>query len=388
MINFKLLTILILGLSISIQILTAFRAVKLIEITGKRTAWSFIAVALVLMALRRIVPFFRSIIEFNNYTPDIINETIALIISICMAFGIWRIKPLFIERKRIENELRTKTLELDQYFTNALDLLCIADTDGFFRRLNPEWEITLGYPVSELIGKQFIDFVHPADKEATLEALSSLAKQEKIRGFVNRFRCIDGSYRWIEWRSFPSDKVIYAAARDITGRKRMEEALNASEAELRTLINTMTDIIFVGNSEGRYLKIVETNSSLLYRPSAELVGKTLHEVFPKDQADFFLNQIRQVLNTRKSVNFEYSLPIEYKTMWFYATISPMTEDRTLIVSRNITELKQAEAELKEQMNEINQYNKLMLGREDKMIELKKEINNLLEEEGKPKRYDV
>lgn len=123
-------------------------------------------------------------------------------------------------------------------------------------------------------------------------------------------------------------------------RKRAEEALSASEAELRTLIHSMTDLIFIGNSEGRYLKIVDTNSPLLYKPSKDLLGKTLHEVFPREQADFFLHHIRQALNTRKSVNFEYSLPIGEQVMWFYATISPMADDTTLMVARDITERKQ------------------------------------------------
>jgi PAS domain S-box-containing protein/putative nucleotidyltransferase with HDIG domain len=139
---------------------------------------------------------------------------------------------------------------------------------------------------------------------------------------------------------------VQAIGRDITERKQMEEALSKSESELRTLINTMTDVIFVGNSEGRFLKIVDTNASLLYKPSQELLGRTLHEVFPKDQADFFLKQLRQALETKKSVDFEYNLLIGDQVLWFFATVSPMTEDQTLMVARNITAQKQAEEALR------------------------------------------
>ena len=72
------------------------------------------------------------------------------------------------ERKRAEEELRTKTEDLDRFFTVALDLLCIADTDGYFRRLNPQWQAVLGYPVAELEGRRFLDLVHPEDLEATM----------------------------------------------------------------------------------------------------------------------------------------------------------------------------------------------------------------------------
>ncbi len=137
------------------------------------------------------------------------------------------------ERKRAEEALREKTAELDRYFTNALDLLCIADTDGYFQRLNKEWEATLGYSVQELEGTRFLDYVHPDDKEATLAALSRLEKQKEVLNFVNRYRSKDGSYRWIEWRSSPVGKMIYAAARDITERKRAEAQIEHALRETR-----------------------------------------------------------------------------------------------------------------------------------------------------------
>ena len=141
------------------------------------------------------------------------------------------------ERKHAEKALQEKTEELDRYFTNALDLLCIADTDGYFRRLNPEWESTLGYSVSELEGRRFLDFVHPEDLEATLLTVSRLTGQNEVLNFTNRYRCRNGAYRWLEWRSFPSGKRIYAVAHDITERKRAEEALHRLNRELRAISN-------------------------------------------------------------------------------------------------------------------------------------------------------
>jgi len=159
--------------------------------------------------------------------------------------------------------------------------------------------------------------------------------------------CKDGSLRHIEFRMSSIGEKHLITFMDLTEHKRMEEAVRASETELRTLISAMTDVIFVGNSEGRYLKIIETNPSLLYKPSQDLLGKTLHEVFPKDQADFFLNHLREALATQKSVNFEYSLSIDDKKMWFYATATPISDDQTLMVARDITSRKLAEEALQE-----------------------------------------
>ena len=126
------------------------------------------------------------------------------------------------EEMRAQEALREKSEELDQFFTTSLDLFCIADTNGIFRRLNPEWEKTLGYTLAELEGKRFLDFVHPDDMEATLVAIADLNLQRDVINFTNRFRCRDGSYRWIEWRSRAQGTLIYAAARDITEMKRSE----------------------------------------------------------------------------------------------------------------------------------------------------------------------
>ncbi|HQF39080.1 MAG TPA: PAS domain S-box protein [Opitutaceae bacterium] len=136
------------------------------------------------------------------------------------------------ERKRAEALLREKQEELDRYFSSSLDLLCIADTDGHFIRLNPEWEKVLGYPVAELEGQVFLDYVHPDDLQSTLAAVGELAGQNEVRSFENRYRRRDGSYAWIEWRAKPVGPRIYAVARDITERKRIEATLRATNREL------------------------------------------------------------------------------------------------------------------------------------------------------------
>jgi PAS domain S-box-containing protein len=115
--------------------------------------------------------------------------------------------------------------ELKRFFTVNLDLLCIADIEGYFIKTNEAWSSILGYSTSELNGMKFLDFVHPDDIQATLDAMSQLGKGEEVLNFVNRYRCKDGSYRFIEWRSHPAGKLIYAAARDITDHKRTERLL-------------------------------------------------------------------------------------------------------------------------------------------------------------------
>jgi len=145
------------------------------------------------------------------------------------------------DRRQALDALRETTEELDAFFNHAQDLLCIADTDGHFRRLNPEWEKTLGYPLEALIDHRFMDLVHPDDVTATIEAVMQLSEQREVLNFINRYRHKDGTYRWIEWRSVPSGQIIYAAARDITNRKR-NETLLAAQKSLAEKLATVEDM--------------------------------------------------------------------------------------------------------------------------------------------------
>ncbi|HNV69189.1 MAG TPA: response regulator [Candidatus Ozemobacteraceae bacterium] len=140
------------------------------------------------------------------------------------------------ERRQAEADRDRKTEEINQLFNMSIDLLCIADVEGRFVRLNSTWEKTLGYTLSELEGKRYIEFVHPDDVAATLEAMAQLAAGKPIIDFSNRYRCRDGSFRLIEWRSKPyQNTFVYAAARDITERNQMQEALKKSEQQLQQM---------------------------------------------------------------------------------------------------------------------------------------------------------
>jgi PAS domain S-box-containing protein len=132
----------------------------------------------------------------------------------------------------------------ERFFDLSIDLLCQLSFNGYFKRLNPAWERTLGWSIAELTSQPFIEFVHPDDRERTL------AQNKEVRGggraleFENRYRCKDGTYRWLRWNAAPdaSWSVIYSVARDVTAQKEAEEErerlvreLQAALAEVRTL---------------------------------------------------------------------------------------------------------------------------------------------------------
>ncbi|MFN8242200.1 MAG: PAS domain S-box protein, partial [Bacteroidales bacterium] len=141
-------------------------------------------------------------------------------------------------RVKVEGALNEKTTELENFFSVALDLLCIADMTGHFLKLNKAWESILGYTIDDLENKLFLEFVHPDDLQPTLDAMAQLSMDNPILRFTNRYRTREGKYKHIEWHSVPVGDKIYAAARDVTERKRTEEF----EIELLQLSTKLTGI--------------------------------------------------------------------------------------------------------------------------------------------------
>lgn len=138
-----------------------------------------------------------------------------------------------------DTPLRPAGSELDErFFELSLDMLCVLDFSGHFKRLNPAWERTLGFTREELMAKPFIEFVHPDDRERTLSQNRTVRGGGQARFFENRYLCKDGSFRWFLWNAAPDPDrgVIYSVARDITERKAAEEEREALLTELRAAL--------------------------------------------------------------------------------------------------------------------------------------------------------
>jgi PAS domain S-box-containing protein len=128
-------------------------------------------------------------------------------------------------RARRSSRRRRAEREAERIFDLSLDILCIAGLDGYLKRVNPSFERTLGYSRSELTSRPFVEFVHREDRERSLAALDELARGQEVVEFENRYVCRDGSHRWLQWsvRPVPERGLVYAAARDVTERRRLAD---------------------------------------------------------------------------------------------------------------------------------------------------------------------
>lgn len=124
---------------------------------------------------------------------------------------------------QMTDELEDRMVRLKEYekfFEVSLDLMCIAGTDGYFKRVNPAFTRTLGWTEGELLERPFFDLVHPDDLGATEAVVAELKEGVPTVSFENRYRCTDGTYRTLVWASYPDPDtgLLYALARDVTHR--------------------------------------------------------------------------------------------------------------------------------------------------------------------------
>ena len=134
-------------------------------------------------------------------------------------------------RKRLQ-------VERENIFQLSQDMICIAGSDGFFKEVNPSWKKTLGWETREFLERPWLDFVHPDDRASTIKAGEKLLNGGDVTSFENRYKCRDGSYKWLSWNSFSDREAgrIYSVVRDVTERNEYMQALSDSEERFRTLV--------------------------------------------------------------------------------------------------------------------------------------------------------
>ncbi len=254
------------------------------------------------------------------------------------------------EYKRAEEALRESEQKFSKiFYASPVPVSINRVSDGRYIDVNESFLKRMGYKREEVIGHTSLEigaWVDPAERSEMLDILS---RQGSLRNFEAGFRTRSGeigtALLFREIIELAGEKYFIGTTLDITDRKRAEAALAASETELRALFVSMNGVVLVIDRDGVYRQIAPTNPNLLYKPPEELLGRTLQDVFPAEQAETFIGTIQQVVETQQTAHIEYQLIINERVVWFEAAISPMDFDSTLWVARDITDRKQAELEI-------------------------------------------
>jgi len=133
----------------------------------------------------------------------------------------------------LEQQVEERTRDRDRMWRLSTDVMLVARFEGTIEAVNPAWTTLFAWSEAEMLGRSFMDFVHPDDAVATAAAAGDLSSGSTIPRFENRYRHKDGSYRWLSWTAVPDEHFIHAVGRDVQAEKEAAEALRMTEEALR-----------------------------------------------------------------------------------------------------------------------------------------------------------
>lgn len=215
--------------------------------------------------------------------------------------------------QQMNQELKTQRDEMERFFKVNLDLLCITDSSGNFYTLNNAWEVALGYPIDYMLNRPIISFVHPDDVKETYDLMDKIIRtRTEVGGFTNRYRRIDGSYCYLEWKAMPFGDRIYASARDITKRIVAQKQLLNEKEHFQTTLMSVGDGIIVTDNRGFITELNRVASKLTSYKAEEAVGRNLFDIYKVDDHKTLGKElVNQVIKARKTVELT-SLTLETK----------------------------------------------------------------------------
>ncbi|TKB96369.1 PAS domain S-box protein [Pedobacter cryophilus] len=170
----------------------------------------------------------------------------------------------------------------NKLFKLTNDLICVAGTDGFFKKVNPAFNELLGWDESYLLKISFLDLTHPDDVVKTKLEIDQLEKGIVAVSFINRLRCNDGTYKYIQWATAPevSTGYLFSIGRDLTLEKQKEILLTNSEHKLRSFFENSQGFMCTHDVAGNFLTVNSSGAeSLGYLPE-EMTKMSLFDVVP------------------------------------------------------------------------------------------------------------
>lgn len=192
--------------------------------------------------------------------------------------------------------------DLERWFEVSLDMICIAGIDGYFKRIDPAFSEILGREEADLLRAPWLDFVHPDDRDLIGGELRKLAAGAPATAFENRWRCADGSYRWLAWRvaPAPSTEFLFGVVRDLTEQKRVLAILDESEARLRAVFDNAVEGFVVVDAAGTIETFNPAAEKIFGYRAAEVIGRNVSMLMPEPYRSAHDGYIQRYCRTREA----------------------------------------------------------------------------------------
>ncbi len=255
------------------------------------------------------------------------------------------------QRQQAEEALRLSEEKFSKAFRASPDLITITQlSDGRCIEVNDSFLHATGYTRADILGRRTTDlkiWVKPALRD---RARQLLKQQGAVRNLEYEFRTRAGDVRVglfsAEVIHFGGERCVLAVTHDITERKQAEEALRHSEAQNRALLNAIPDLMFRLSRDGTYLDLNAQSDRDLAVTRTQMFGKTVYDVLPPDVAQQRMHYIERALQTGNIQIFEYQLLNRGRLHDYEARVVVSGADEVLMIVRDISERKQAEAQLR------------------------------------------
>ncbi|MCH8120845.1 MAG: PAS domain S-box protein [Planctomycetes bacterium] len=260
------------------------------------------------------------------------------------------------ERKQAELSLKEAEAELKHTIEVVPCIIAKANAHtGYFTHCNPALSSILGFSSEEFLARPFIEFIHPDDRQSTINEVEKQLKGSPVAKFENRYICKDGSYKWLEWRATAADEkgVVYAAATDITERKKAEHALTESEEKYRRFYEDAPLGYQSLDASGNFLDVNKKWLNVLGYSKEEVIGRLFADFVAPESLETFVDDFHRFKESGQTRGTEFEMLRKDGsriTVSFDGNIEYDEEGRfrrTHCIMHNITERKKAEEALRE-----------------------------------------
>lgn len=271
------------------------------------------------------------------------------------------------DRKLAEAALQESERLFKAVFDQAFQFIGLLSVDGVVLTVNQTALDFGGITSSEVVGELFWETLWWRHSNAEQEKLKAAVSQAAAGEFIRYEVDIVGAGDIVASVDFSikpvKDKIgqvtlLILEGRDITQRKLAELALQSSLATNRALIEALPDLMFRLSSDGVFVNYKAGKGNNLLIPASEFLGKNIYEVMPPEVAEPILNCIKQALATGDVQIFEYERVVERKIFYCEARIAVSAENEVMAIVRDITERKQAEAEIRNALETERQLSEL------------------------------
>ena len=374
--------ILVLGCSIILQLTAAVMAFRLIKLTGRYKAWVVIAIALFLMAIRRIIPFYRLLTSDSSYQPESFNEILGLVLSLFFVLGIAKIVPLFIAIRQSEKEAKDSEEKYRSLFNNANDAIYLIDhRTQKILDCNKKATEMIGYTLEELKVLTYPE-LHPIIEKNTLELKFRENGENSIMPgmMVLHHKKKQGGFIIIEMNAgmidIKGEKLILSVVRDVTERK-----LNDDNIRLFfQATDNSVEAICLSDLDKRIKYINGSFEKMFGYTKDELIGKKASIIYPEDTYEKLQKALQKTLEGgwigeltgKRKDGTLFSLSVSSSRI--------LNDDGTIIARmstyRDITETKRAEEKMityTEQLRSLSDH--LTTIREEERLTLAREIHD-------------